>query len=103
MDPAARRGPYQDRPCSQSYYSASIWDGAAEIRKYSNMLKGIQRRMNIKVICAYRTISGEAAEVIAGATPIKLMIQERVRIQKRKKAAEEINKRLRKEEKDKTI
>lgn len=58
--------------------------------------------MNIKVICTW-TISGEEEGVNAGATPIKLMIQERVRIQERKKAAEEINERLRKMEKYKII
>lgn len=83
-------------------YGAPIGHRAVEIRKYSNMLKRIQMRMNIKVICTW-TISGEAEGVNAGATPIKLMIQERVRIQERKKAAEEINERLRKMEKYKII
>lgn len=41
------------------------------------MLKGIQRRMLIRVISAYRTILAVAENTIAGLTSIHIMIQKK--------------------------
>lgn len=45
--------------------------------KYKNQLLSIQRRGLIRVISAYRTVSGEAAQVISGYPPIDLMLEEK--------------------------
>lgn len=48
-------------------------------KRYKNMLTGVQRKTLLRVIRGYRTISTEAAQVIAGAVPIHLLVEERAK------------------------
>lgn len=65
-------------------YGAPVWGCVAESGKHGAMLNGIQRRMAIRVIRGYRTVSTEAACVVAGVPPITLLVKERLRVQRRK-------------------
>ena len=63
-------------------YGAPVW---AESMKFEyNRLRYIrvQRLTNIKIVKAFRTLSYEASCVLAGVRPIRLAIQEKVRIYK---------------------
>lgn len=46
-------------------YGAPIWKSAIKIRKYNNRLLAVQRKMALRVSCGYRTVSTEAALVVA--------------------------------------
>nr|CAH7728272.1 unnamed protein product [Callosobruchus chinensis] len=41
------------------------------------MAERMQRRMLLRVACAYRTVSTRALQVIAGGIPIELIVEER--------------------------
>ena len=58
-------------------YGAPIWEGALRHRKYREMLLRVQRRVALRVTMAYRTVSTEAALVVAGLIPIDLLARER--------------------------
>lgn len=61
-------------------YGAPIWEKA--LTKQNNLRKyqRVQRLMNIKIAKAFRTLSYDASCVIAGVLPIRLVIEEKVRI-----------------------
>lgn len=60
-------------------YGAEIWTG--RVRKSSlGGMRAVQRRMALRICSAYRTVSGPAALVIAGVTPIELLASERKRL-----------------------
>jgi hypothetical protein len=65
-------------------YGAEIWAEDLKKKKDLEILQRTQRRVLIRVIAAYRTISADAAQVIAGALPIDLLVAERVRLWKGK-------------------
>jgi hypothetical protein len=65
-------------------YGAEIWAGDPMYAKDVRVLIGVQRRVLIRVIVAYRTISAEAAQVIAGAPPVDLLATERALLGKAK-------------------
>lgn len=81
-------------------YGAPIWHRVANTKKYGGMMESTQRKMLLKITSAYRTVSYNAATVIAGVTPIKIQILERVRLHKRKNEGTEITEGIRREEKD---
>lgn len=58
-------------------YAAPVWRGAMKKGKYRDKLLSIQRRGLLRVASAYRTVSGEAAQVISGYPPIDLLIAEK--------------------------
>ncbi|KAJ8910377.1 hypothetical protein NQ315_012824 [Exocentrus adspersus] len=58
-------------------YAAPTWAKAVVMRKYKEKLIGCQRKMAMRIISAYRTVSTEAALVIAGTIPMDLMVEER--------------------------
>lgn len=62
---------------SQILYGAPVWYTATDNKCLNRKLMRIQRLMSIRVISAYRSISAEAAGVIAGIPPIDLLIEER--------------------------
>ena len=64
-------------------YAAPVWHRVTEIGRYNNMLARVQRQMVLKVCAAYRTISTEAVEVIAGIPPLDLHVKERVAVRER--------------------
>lgn len=60
-------------------YGAPVWSPVMRYQKYANMLLGTQRRSLLRVIQAYRTVSSEAAQAVAGIPPIDLLVMERQR------------------------
>lgn len=62
---------------SQLLYAAPVWHTVTENQKLQKKISSVQRKINIRICCAYRTISTEGAGVIAGVPPIELLIQER--------------------------
>ena len=62
---------------SQMMYGAEVWAPTLGLRRYFNMLTRVQRRAALRVICGYRTISADAAGVLAGMPPVDLLAGER--------------------------
>jgi len=62
---------------SQVLYAAPIYAPAMEVGRWRKMLQRMQRGLCLRVTCAYRTVSSDAAEVIAGMPPIDLVVRER--------------------------
>lgn len=62
---------------SQILYAAPVWHAVIENRKIVRKLASLQRKINIRITSAYRTISTEGVGIIAGVPPIDLMIHER--------------------------
>ncbi|XP_055585266.1 uncharacterized protein LOC129738105 [Uranotaenia lowii] len=54
--------------------------GRQALRRLCNLqrLSSVQRLMNLRVISEYRTISTEAANVVAGVMPISVLLEEDV-------------------------
>ncbi|XP_076285583.1 uncharacterized protein LOC143211638 [Lasioglossum baleicum] len=63
---------------SKFLYGAPVWSEQL-LASRRNMLhaKRVQRRLAIRTIRGFRTISGEAASLLAGMTPLHLMAVER--------------------------
>lgn len=57
-------------------YGAEVWAEAMRVASYRKVLQRVQRKMALRVSRAYRTVSYEAAMVIAGLVPINLMAEE---------------------------
>ncbi|CAH2233980.1 jg20059 [Pararge aegeria aegeria] len=75
-------------------YGAPIWVNTLKMDKYKKMLTRIQRLLAIRICGAYRTISLEAVQVIAGLIPIERLALERTRrYRKDKNTPEEERKR----------
>jgi exonuclease III len=72
-------------------YGSVIWEPALKIKKYSDLLTKCQRKVVLRVISAYKTVSTAALLVIAGTPPIDLLARERNEIHKKgvKKKKEE--------------
>lgn len=64
-------------------YAAPIWVEAIRIKKYEKTLLSTQRKILMRVISAYKTISVEATQAITGTPPITLLALERARIHER--------------------
>ena len=47
-------------------HGAPVWAETVEKARYSKMLTGVQRLINIKIAKAYRTVSNEALCIITG-------------------------------------
>lgn len=62
---------------STMLYAASIWLGAMDAKIHENALTSQQRKVLLRAVSAYRTVSATAAQVIAATPPIKLMAKER--------------------------
>ncbi|XP_017773262.1 PREDICTED: uncharacterized protein LOC108560291 [Nicrophorus vespilloides] len=58
-------------------YAALIWEQAMTVLSYRKALETVQRRGAIRICSAYRTISRDAVQVIAGVSPITLLVLER--------------------------
>ncbi|RZF36120.1 hypothetical protein LSTR_LSTR007194 [Laodelphax striatellus] len=50
-------------------YAAPVWEGALKFQRTSLILGRIGRRLAMRITAAYRTISKDAAHVIAGTPP----------------------------------
>ncbi|KAL1448331.1 hypothetical protein WDU94_014008 [Cyamophila willieti] len=58
-------------------YGAPVWHTAVNIQRNANKLLSLQRKFAIGISRAYRSISTNAAIVLAGVLPVDLMITER--------------------------
>lgn len=77
---------------SQQLYAAPIWVSELEKAKYVRLCEekyanGPQRRMALKIACAYKTVSINAILVVSGTLPLKLQAEEWCIIEKSKKMA----------------
>ncbi|KAK7862431.1 hypothetical protein R5R35_001341 [Gryllus longicercus] len=63
-------------------YAAPIWAEAAQSKYNKTTLVRTQRKMALRIVCAYRTVSAEAALVLAGLMPIHILAQERMVLHK---------------------
>lgn len=61
-------------------YAAPVWAHAMEVGRCRSKVTSLQRTALLRVTSAYRTVSAEALQVIAGATPIHLAAMERKRL-----------------------
>lgn len=75
-------------------YAAPVWRKAINIAKYRKLTEKVQRRISLRICSAYRTLSTEAAVLLADTPPIDLLIEERTELYRRGK---EERKRLRTE------
>ncbi|KAJ8911834.1 hypothetical protein NQ315_012564 [Exocentrus adspersus] len=82
-------------------YGAPIWSEAMKIQRHRGKVERVQRMMALRIISAYRTVSLEAAQVVAGAIPIHLLVEERRRLFRRgvSSAAEKSEERAQTEDK----
>ena len=58
-------------------YGAEVWADCIKKVTYASKLTSVQRQGALRISCAYRTVSLEAALVIAGVIPIDLLALER--------------------------
>lgn len=66
-------------------YAAPVWQRALRFAKYREMAERVQRRISLRVCSAYRTVSTEAAILLADTPPFDLLVQERVELHRRGK------------------
>lgn len=59
-------------------YGGPVWQDVLKYKKYKGMMERVQRKMLLRVASAYRTASTRAIQVITGATPIEIMVKERL-------------------------
>lgn len=61
-------------------YGAEIWADSLKTKKYCHAMTAVQRLGALRIASAYRTVSAQAALVVAGVIPIDLLAFERKRI-----------------------
>jgi hypothetical protein len=66
-----------------------VWEDAVVKQRNLSMLQRVQRMINIKIAKAHRTISFEAASMMAGVPPTGIVIEEKARLYKIKHNAEQ--------------
>lgn len=64
---------------SMLLYGCEVWHTALATKKNVVVLESTHRRILARVACAYRTVSTEAAQVITGVPPARLLVEERVK------------------------
>ena len=85
-----RRRLYANTVNSVIMYGAPIWaDAITKNRFIRENLRRIQRCVSLRVISAYRTVSHEAAAVLARQIPLDILAQEHARVYNRTCAARE--------------
>jgi hypothetical protein len=77
-------------------HAAPVWSRCLRFKTYRNLLIKKQRKGSLRIACAYRTVSSEAAAVISRTIPMDLMVEERC-------ATFGKNKSEKREEKERTI
>ena len=82
-------------------YGAEIWSVALGTEMYRKRINSVHRRAALRITSAYRTVSGPAVLVIAGAIPIYILAKERRRIYLRKDEHSKI--RVKREERDRSL
>ncbi|SPP81369.1 blast:Putative 115 kDa protein in type-1 retrotransposable element R1DM, partial [Drosophila guanche] len=65
---------------SQILYAAPAWAKAAQVKTYMRGVEATYRLCALRIACSFRTVSDEAALVIAGQVPLRELIRERAEI-----------------------
>lgn len=65
-------------------YAAPIWSNAVRVQETRRKLSSVYRLTALRTICGFRTISEDAAYVLAGMIPIDILADEMTRIYRRK-------------------
>ncbi|KAH8304870.1 hypothetical protein KR059_003005, partial [Drosophila kikkawai] len=65
---------------AQILYAAPVWAEAASVKSYMRGVEATYRVCAIRIACSFRTISEDAALVIAGQVPLAKLIRERKEI-----------------------
>lgn len=73
----AKRKVFANAALSQLLYSAPIWARTLKYKYYEDLMSRTTRKLALRVISGYRMVSREAAQVLAGIPPIKLLVEER--------------------------
>jgi hypothetical protein len=60
-------------------YAAPVWSIGLVHQKYIKILESAQRKLAIRICRAYRTISFGDSVLLARLTPVKLLVDERIR------------------------
>lgn len=76
---------YEGAVLPRLLYACRIWGEAATIVKIKELLLKFQRRICIKIIKGYRTISRHSALLLANILPLDLLIQETIDLYNSKK------------------
>ncbi|XP_044570130.1 uncharacterized protein LOC123257010 [Drosophila ananassae] len=81
------RGPRQERRklitsvvSSQILYAAPVWADAITVRSYARGIEADYRLCALRTSCAFRTVSDDAALVIAGLIPLGELVRERAEL-----------------------
>ena len=62
--------------CSSTLtYAAQVWGAASIYPSYMKEAMRVYRLYNLRIICAYRTVSDDAAGVLAGRVPIDIQLR----------------------------
>lgn len=71
-------------------YGAPLWADILEKNKRTKgLFKKLQRKIALKIISAYRTVSHEAADILARLMPVKIMARRNKEVYERGKAIKE--------------
>ncbi|XP_041631703.1 uncharacterized protein [Drosophila kikkawai] len=62
---------------AQILYAAPVWAEAASVKSYMRGVEATYRLCVTRIACSFRTISEDAALVIAGHVPLAELIRER--------------------------
>lgn len=81
-------------------YGAPVWQNVLKYKREKERLIKVQRKMLLRVISSYRTVSAVEVQVVTGIPPIDLLIEERARVHSR---TEEHTAVLKEEERRKTL
>ncbi|KAH8349293.1 hypothetical protein KR059_002953, partial [Drosophila kikkawai] len=65
---------------AQILYAAPVWSEAVSVKSYMRGVEATYRLCAIRIACSFRTISEDAALVIAGQVPLTELIRERKEI-----------------------
>ncbi|XP_046686135.1 uncharacterized protein LOC124371823 [Homalodisca vitripennis] len=68
-------------------YGISIWADALEVQETTRKVASIYRLSALRVSSAFRTVSEEAACVIAGMLPVRVLAEERRALYQRRKSS----------------
>nr|BAC57902.1 reverse transcriptase [Anopheles gambiae] len=86
-------------------YAAPVWSKELQKREPGRLLERVQRKMALRVARAFRTVRYETATLLAGLTPICLLLDEDARVYQRLSAVNRTDTRanIRKQERQATI
>lgn len=67
-------------------YGSEVWADQLRYKRFKQKLSSVQKRAALRVACSYRTVSEAAILILARATLIDLMAQERKRLHHHRQA-----------------